>query len=102
MAPVTEGSWEPGWGRAVSPATCPRQSCACLKPGQLAGRGDDRELGIVGILRLPGTFAVPRGAYRRERAHQSQSCAAASEIACGSATQSPAPQWPSQAEALST
>ena len=64
--------------------------------------GDDRELGVAGILRLPGTFAVTHGACRRERAHQSQTCAAASEIAGGSASQSPAPRCPTQAEALST
>lgn len=63
--------------------------------------GNDRVLGVAGILRPPGIFAVTHGACRQERAHQIQTCTAASEIAGGSASQSP-PRCPSQAEALST
>lgn len=75
----------------------------CMFEARTVGRtrGDDQVLGVAGILRLPGTFAVTRGPGRQERAQPIQNCTAASEIAGGSASQSP-PRRPSQAEALST
>lgn len=92
-------------GRAVSPATRRDQSCACLKPGQLAGPwGDDQELGVV---RDPVAARNLRlSSWSLQAGEGSQEVSAAllplrSEQV--PAAQSPAPRSsPSQAEALST